>query len=116
MKTVILASIGLMLGLMIINRTPSTAAGNETAVFKVYGNCEMCKDRIEGSLKGVKGVQSASWDVNSKKMKVTFDPSVVSSDAIQKKIASVGHDTEKVTAATKTYEGLPGCCQYDRKK
>ena len=35
---------------------------------------------------------------------------------IQKKIAEVGHDTEKYSADDKVYENLPGCCHYKRKK
>ena len=30
----------------------------KTVTFKVYGNCGMCERRIEGALKGVKGVES----------------------------------------------------------
>ena len=34
----------------------------------------------------------------------------------EKKIAAVGHDTEKYLADDKVYEKLPGCCHYERKK
>ena len=37
-------------------------------------------------------------------------------DALEKKLASVGHDTEKYKAENKVYDGLPGCCKYDRAK
>ena len=76
----------------------------------------MCKERIEASLKGVKGVQSAVWDVDSKILKVVYDSKAISVDDVQKKVAAVGHDTEKVSAHTGVYNGLPGCCQYTRKK
>lgn len=36
--------------------------------------------------------------------------------AFRKKIAAVGHDTEKFEADDKVYEKLPGCCLYERKK
>jgi hypothetical protein len=48
-------------------------------------------------------------------MSVTYDPSKITNEAIQKKIAAAGHDTEKQKAAEAVYNKLPGCCQYDRK-
>lgn len=88
---------------------------NEEATFKVYGNCSMCKNRIETALKA-KGISKANWDVKSKMLTVTYDPHVVTLDEIHKKIAAVGHDTEEVKADDKTYKNLMGCCQYERKK
>ena len=87
----------------------------ETATIKVYGNCGMCKNRIETALK-VKGISKADWDVKSKMLTVTYDPHVVTLEEIHKKVAAVGHDTEEVKADDKTYKNLMGCCQYERKK
>ena len=87
--------------------------GNETKTFKVYGNCSMCKKRIESALK-TKGVSSASWNVESKVLTVSYDPQVISLDEIHQKVAAVGHDTEKVKAEDKAYSNLMGCCQYSR--
>lgn len=89
---------------------------NETETFKVYGNCGMCKKRIESSLKDMKGVTKATWDVKSKMMKVTFDPHEISLEKIKTTIASVGHDVDGVKAEDKIYNNLPNCCQYDRAK
>ena len=41
------------------NQTANSIA-NTTANFKVWGNCNMCKETIEGSLK-VDGVSKAEW-------------------------------------------------------
>lgn len=87
---------------------------NETESFKVYGNCGMCKNRIESSLKDVKGVKSAKWDVETKMLNVKFDGEQVSLKEIKEKVASAGHDTEEHKADDKVYSGLPGCCQYER--
>jgi copper chaperone CopZ len=86
----------------------------QTANFKVFGNCEMCKDRIESSLKEQKGVASAVWNVDNKMLKVEYD-STVTINELHKKIASVGHDTEIMTAQDDTYKSLHVCCQYKRK-
>jgi mercuric ion binding protein len=90
------------------------AQDSKTETFKVYGNCGMCKKRIEKATAG-EGITKADWNVDSKIMTVTFDPSKVTSEAIQKRIAAAGHDTEKQKAAEAVYNKLPGCCQYDRK-
>ena len=98
-----------------INKT-SEITHNETEVFKVYGNCGMCKNRIEKSLKDIEDVSKASWDTNSKMITVTFNPHVISLEKIKKQIASVGHDVDGYKADDKVYNSLPGCCQYDRAK
>lgn len=89
---------------------------NETETFKVYGNCGMCKKRIESSLKDVKGVSKATWDVKSKMIKITYDPHEISLEKIKTTIASAGHDVVGVKADDKIYNNLPNCCQYDRAK
>lgn len=88
----------------------------ETATFKVFGNCEMCKKRIETSLKGNQAIISADWNVKSKMIKIVYDPHLITLDKIHQLIAESGHDTEKAKANEATYKKLPGCCQYDRKK
>jgi Cu(I)/Ag(I) efflux system membrane fusion protein len=80
--------------------------------FKVSGNCDLCKERIEKAAKSVKGVSKAVWDVNTKKIQVVFNPKETNSDAIQKAIANVGHDTEKFKASDAVYKALPECCLY----
>ena len=87
----------------------------KTETIKVWGNCETCQARIEKAAKA-DGVSKASWDKDTKLLTLVYDPSKVKSDEIQKKIAAVGHDTEKFKAEDKVYAKLPGCCQYDRKK
>ena len=93
----------------------SVFAQTKTDSFKVYGNCGMCKNRIEKAAK-LDGVTAAVWDVDSKTMTVTYDSTKVVNGDIQKKIAAVGHDTENYTAEDNVYKKLPGCCLYDRKK
>ena len=87
----------------------------KTETIKVWGNCDLCKARIEKAAK-VNGVSKASWDTKTKMLSLVYDPSKTNSDDIQKKIAAVGHDTEKYKADDKAYAKLDACCQYDRKK
>ncbi|MFA5329920.1 MAG: efflux RND transporter periplasmic adaptor subunit [Prolixibacteraceae bacterium] len=81
-------------------------------MIKVSGNCDMCKDRIETAAKSVSGVTSADWSIETKMLNVQFDSLKSNSDAIQKAIAAVGHDTEKYKAPDDVYKELPECCLY----
>jgi copper chaperone CopZ len=86
---------------------------SKTETFKVSGNCNMCKARIEKTVIA-EGVTKASWDSKTQMLTVSFDPSKTNIDAFSKKLASVGHDTEKYKATDEVYANLPGCCHYDR--
>ncbi|MEJ7912221.1 MAG: cation transporter [Chitinophagaceae bacterium] len=85
-----------------------------TTSFKVHGECNMCKSRIEKAVK-ITGVTSASWNVDNKELSLAYNPKVISIDKIHTLIAAVGHDTGKVKAEDKVYNALPGCCHYQRK-
>jgi len=87
----------------------------KTDTFKVYGECGMCKTRIEKAAK-VDGVIKAEWNKDTKVLTLVYNPLKVTTDNVQKKIAKVGHDTDKFKTEDKVYSGLPGCCQYERKK
>lgn len=93
----------------------SVKAQTLTDTIKVYGECGMCKNRIQKTLK-IQGVTAATWDTESKLLIVTYDAAKITNDDIQMKIAAVGHDTEKYTADDKVYAKLPGCCHYEHKK
>lgn len=92
----------------------AASAQEKTDSLKVYGNCEMCKDRIEKSAK-LEGVQKADWNADTKMLIVTYNADKVKLEDIQKNIASVGHDTDKFSAEASVYKKLPGCCKYERK-
>ena len=88
--------------------------GVTTSTFKVWGNCEMCKETIESSLK-VDGITKADWNTESKIMTIAYDDKKITLDQIQKNIASVGYDNETYKGDDAVYKALPECCQYDRK-
>jgi periplasmic mercuric ion binding protein len=82
-----------------------------TAKIKVFGNCGMCKQRIETAL-DVNGIKSASWDSKTKMLDVVYNKSKISEQKIHEIVASVGHDTEKAKAKVEVYSELPFCCLY----
>ena len=88
--------------------TTKSSVQQKTETFKVFGKCDMCKTRIEKTVKA-EGATSADWNTKSEMLTVTFDPSKTSVDALGKKLASVGHDTEKYKAPNDVYAKLPGC-------
>ena len=85
-----------------------------TKTFKVYGNCGMCEKKIEGALKGVKGIDKADWKKESKMIEVVYHTHDITLEEIKKKIAAVGYDMDDLKASDESYKGLPACCQYER--
>jgi periplasmic mercuric ion binding protein len=94
---------------------PAGKTMTKTENFKVWGNCDMCKTRIETGLK-LDGISKAVWDQKTQMATVTYDPSKTNTDMMQKKLALIGHDTEKYKASGDAYSKLPECCQYNRGK
>lgn len=85
----------------------------EHTMFKVGGECEMCKDRIEAAALSVSGVVSAEWDAETKELHLNYEDGL-SLEKVHHAIAEVGHDTELEKAPDSVYEELPECCLYDR--
>jgi len=100
----------LLLSFNLFGRTNDT-----TIIFKVNGACEMCKERIEKTLK-IRGVRSADWNVDSKMLTLVYSPTIVSLQKVHKIIAEVGHDTELEKAKNAVYNELPECCHYRKKE
>ena len=91
------------------------SAPSNTDTIKVYGECSMCKSRIQKALK-LEGISAAEWDTDTKLLTVTYDPGKISNNEIQKKVTAVGHDTEKYKADDKVYDKLPAAASTKGKK
>jgi copper chaperone CopZ len=113
MKTLFLIILVAAFGISVAGQEHNHSMMNsaKTETFKVMGNCEMCKTRIEKAAK-VEGISKAEWNSGTKLLSLTYDPSKVKPDDILKKIAAVGHDNEKYKAEQSVYDQLPGCCKY----
>jgi periplasmic mercuric ion binding protein len=83
----------------------------KTEIFTVGGVCDMCKARIENAAR-LKGVVAATWNIQTHKLTLKYDPAKTNADAVQKAIAAVGHDAGKYKAADKSYNSLSSCCKY----
>ncbi len=86
-------------------------SGTVKSTIKVYGNCTMCKKRIESALDH-KGIKLATWDPKTKDLQLVYNSSKITELEIHELIAAVGHDTDKVKAKDETYSDLPFCCLY----
>ena len=91
----------------------SAAVVKTNLTFGVRGNCGMCKMTIEKAANSVEGVASAIWDVDQKKIDISFGDGKIDAVAIHIAIAASGYDTEQVAGNEEAYDGLPGCCKYD---
>ena len=85
----------------------------KTETVKIYGNCDMCEKTIEkaGNLKKIAKVD---WNVDTKMATLTYDSQTTTQEAILKRIAAAGYDSDAFQATTEAYDDLPGCCQYER--
>jgi len=101
-----------ILGAFLLFTTFISAQNLSKSQFKVKGNCEMCKERIETTAKKT-GAQSARYSIDLQTLTLETSEKVSPED-ILKKVAEAGHDNEKFKASDETYEKLPGCCHYDR--
>ena len=95
----------LMLSLLFACASMITFAQAKTDTVKVWGNCETCKNKIEKAATDA-GAASANWNDKTKLLVVSYDASKTSNNDIQKKIASVGYDTQDEKAPDAAYNGL----------
>ena len=91
--------------------TAWSQSGTVTTSIKVFGNCAMCKARIEKVLDH-KGIKKAEWNTKSKQLDVVYNSDKITEQKIHELVASVGHDTDKVKAKDEVYASLPFCCLY----
>lgn len=112
MKTIKLFSVLLFSIISLNSFSQANTVTKET--IKVWGNCGMCKKKIEKAAKAA-GATTASWDEDTQELKVAYNSSKSSSQKIQQSIANAGYDTQDVTADAKAYKKLDACCKYDRK-
>lgn len=91
-----------------------SAQQTKTDTFTVYGNCGMCKETIESSIKKKHGVRAKNWDKNTKILTVTYDPAKTTIEEIGIRVANAGYDNAYYRAPDYKYARLHSCCQYKR--
>lgn len=87
--------------------------GIKTETIKVSGTCSMDKRRIETAANSVEGIKYSSWDEYTQVLTIKYSVfKKNAADNVQRKVASVGNDTEKFKADDSVYNNLPDCCHY----
>lgn len=114
MSKLFLKKSGLLVTILFLTALVFGQKTDTTITFKVWGNCDMCKRTIEGSL-DVKGVKSVDWDKNTKIISVTYNSQKINEEKIHELIAASGYDTDKKRGDDKAYQRLSSCCHYERK-
>jgi mercuric ion binding protein len=100
-----------IISLILVCNLAFAQAKTVQSTIKVYGNCGMCKKRIETAL-DTKGIKQATWDSKTKDLLLVYNSSKITEMEIHQLIAAVGHDTDKVKAKDEVYADLPFCCLY----
>ena len=85
---------------------------NAKATLEVDGVCGMCKVRIEKAAIKNKGVKSAIWSVESKRLSLIFNDEKTNLNQISKSIAEAGHDNKILKATDEAYGKVHPCCKY----
>lgn len=80
--------------------------------------CKKCVRNISKALDNVRGVKYYSVDLDSQKVKVTYDHAVATVYMIENAITKSGYDANNRKAKKKAYDKLDDCCKLpkDREK
>lgn len=81
-------------------------------IFKVDGNCSMCKKRIEKAALSLDGVKYVSWNKKTDDLSIIYNNNKVGIEDIRTKIAQSGHDNGEYFSESEVYNKLPKCCKY----
>ena len=74
----------------------------KTESVKIYGNCGMCETTIEKA-GNKKKIAKVDWNKDTKMATITYDAKKTNQDAILKRIALSGYDSDKFLAPDDVY-------------
>jgi len=110
MKTLLLTAL-LSSGLGTARAQTAPVTGTETVKLKTSAVCDMCKTRLEKSLAYEKGVESATLDVPSQVLTVTYRANKTTPAALRTAVQKTGYDADNLAADARAYNRLPDCCK-----
>lgn len=116
MKTLKIMLLVIITGLTMSSVSAQTEKFAEINI-KVSSQCNECKETIEKALAFEKGIKSASVDLETNTVKITYRTAKTSPENIRKAISEAGYDADDIAANPKSYENLSDCCKKpeDRK-
>lgn len=90
---------------------PTVQPKAKVVVIKTSVICGSCKMRVEKALQATDGVQAVAVDLDSKNVKVKYDPEKLSENQIRLVIANLGYNADDMKKDETAYTKLPMCCQ-----
>lgn len=85
----------------------------ETITIQTNGVCGKCKDIFAENIPYFKGITDYSYDMETAKVKVTYNPQKTNPDEIRKGISHLGYNADNIKADAKAREKLPACCRTE---
>jgi len=115
MKTssIVLSLLFILAGMFTVQAQKNIEASFKKESIKVWGECGMCKQKIETAAKKA-GAATAVWYEESKILALAYNADKTDLTKIQQAIAVAGYDTKDIAATDAAYQKLPGCCHYQR--
>jgi periplasmic mercuric ion binding protein len=112
-KNLILSLLVLSLFLLAVNTGYSQDNKSKNKVIKITtsAQCCMCKTRIENGLAYQAGIKNVSLDLETKVVKVIYNPKKTNPDNIRTIINNLGYDADDTKANKEAYDKLPACCK-----
>lgn len=84
---------------------------SEVVTIQTTAICGMCKKTIEKAVLATEGVEEAVLNLNTKKIKIKFDPAKTTANKLRTVIANTGYDADDVKKNEESFNKLPECCQ-----
>ncbi len=92
----------------------SASAGKyEKVTIQTSAICEMCKDALESAFEDKEGIVYSNLNLQNKKIKVKYDPELITETQIKEIISKTGYDADDMKADKEAYSNLAKCCQKD---
>ena len=101
----------LLIAVLSVGTEVAALSKSKVLNIKTSAVCGSCKARIEKALTAIEGVEAAILNLNSKQVKVKYDPAKTSPDKLREVVANTGYNADEVKANSEAYHKLPGCCQ-----
>lgn len=87
------------------------AQKSKTVVFQTSAQCGMCKERLEGELNFVSGVQLAELNLEDMSLTIKYRTKKTSAEELRIHVSKIGYSADDVKANEEAMRKLPLCCQ-----
>lgn len=113
MKTIIRGFTGafLLIAILSIGLQAAEMPKAKVVVIKTSVICGSCKARVEKALTATEGVEAVTVDLDTKNVKVKYNPEKLSESQIRLVIANLGYNADDMKKDEAAYAKLPMCCQ-----